>query len=1226
MELTGMFANTTDRANSPVGSWTKHTRNIIIGKDNKSILNENGFSLYVPNLPNDAIIIGDLVIRNDDIILWMLVDNVSQIGIVDEHGNYRRIIKDGSFNFDTNFPVVGKYRENYKGEVEIIFHDKKNDIRFINIDNIQAPLTTDGSLVNADDINKFKLFPDVIVPKFNLQAVAETGGSLQKGAYIYTVAYEDSTGAITNYTPTSNVVMVSANFNQDFAHTDGGETKDGTTKSIIMQLQEVDTRFKKVHVAVIHRNQGIVTVNKIKELNISGTTLNFTHTGNETSLVLPIGEVIVDRPSIARVDEIETDNDILYLAGIQTKPRINLQQRINNLQVKYITGEVNLNQIDGSFKDAVTIYFKRPFLHDEVYALYACPVMSDGSYGGAFHIPGRAPREIQEDWNYAALMENELMSEIPLVIPVSYLNEDNSISPGKVRYFHTRDTSSSDGTLSYWENQNEVYPDNDDSDIYDSTGKIGTLRGQKVRHHKMPSIIKHGYVNYDKRTAPIVGLNIYGLFLSEEEWKDIQYIEIFYAKRTAYNSTVLGQSLLFFASTNLDNDPNTIDTSGGNIRLNKPLVSDRKELRNDYIRFHAFDMLLDKASVMPTHLINQKKLTTKVVIESNNSSSPIIFNVNTNEKALTTVSDVARENQVRKLSEQQFVPFDTIFGENKSNRYAEEVFFARLVTKGFMGIEPANMMNGDDSYTPNQSMQMFLTNMYSWKEDTYLSFDEQELVSTNMRIYPDESNVSGFGGDSYFSPYGFMTSASSFETDRDIEDAPDGIPRDGLKGKYFVFVESANNIGLRYGEYYNKTAYTVEKLGLEPLATKRELLYNKDYTTVNSYNPVFVFDPDNTQDYFYNRIYRSKKSNREEKVSSWRIFLPNDYYEAAKNRGKIVNITAVQGELLIQHERGLYTTQGKDSLQTSGALVQVGSGDIFAREPREIIDTENGYVGTQNRLGCLKFKGGYVSVDAKQGRIFILDDRLDEVSSRGISDILEDGLKFVGNNDDNPYTANGITIGYDDKNKRIILTKLDNAGLSFTLSYHIPGKYWVAYHDYLPKKYITTANKLISIQARLHIHNVPNRKGRYYTDTVYPTTFEPVNTNPVTKDVLSIWMNTQVTKDNTIQNNRTIDKILLYNRNQCSGIRDIVVNKNTRYAQNMWRFNEFKDIVINMNNPFIAEDGNIIPTNINLNMPFYKKKIFSDNYLCIRFIFNNLFSNEELTLSDYYINENINYR
>src|SRR5690606_28530666 len=42
--------------------------------------------------------------------------------------------------------------------------------------------------------------------------------------------------------------------------------------------------------------------------------------------------------------------------------------------------------------------------------------------------------------------------------------------------------------MGYWENQNEVYPDTDDWDIVDAaTGAvIGTLRGEKVRHHRFP--------------------------------------------------------------------------------------------------------------------------------------------------------------------------------------------------------------------------------------------------------------------------------------------------------------------------------------------------------------------------------------------------------------------------------------------------------------------------------------------------------------------------------------------------------------------------------------------------------------------------------------------------------------------------------------------------------------------------------------------------------------------
>ena len=57
----------------------------------------------------------------------------------------------------------------------------------------------------------------------------------------------------------------------------------------------------------------------------------------------------------------------------------------------------------------------------------------------------------------------------------------------------------------------------------------------------------------------------------------------------------------------------------------------------------------------------------------------------------------------------------------------------------------------------------------------------------------------------------------------------------------------------------------------------------------------------------------------------------------------------------------LYRTKGKQSLQLSDATsAYLGSGDIFAQEPDELVQTESGYGVTQSQWACIVTSFGYL--------------------------------------------------------------------------------------------------------------------------------------------------------------------------------------------------------------------------------------------------------------------------
>ena len=133
-------------------------------------------------------------------------------------------------------------------------------------------------------------------------------------------------------------------------------------------------------------------------------------------------------------------------------------------------------------------------------------------------------------------------------------------------------------------------------------------------------------------------------------------------------------------------------------------------------------------------------------------------------------------------------------------------------------------------------------------------------------------------------------------------------------------------------------------------------------------------------------------------------------------------------------EESLFAAKGKQSLQLKdGSESFVGSGDIFQQEPDEILHTQGGFGGTQSQWAALTTRHGYFFVDRKSKKVFLMKDKLDEISQLGLEKWFRENLDIeLFNfgfdpvcNYDNPILNLGLHSIYDPKHKRIILTKKD---------------------------------------------------------------------------------------------------------------------------------------------------------------------------------------------------------
>ena len=382
-----------------------------------------------------------------------------------------------------------------------------------------------------------------------------------------------------------------------------------------------------------------------------------------------------------------------------------------------------------------------------------------------------------------------------------------------------------------------------------------------------------------------------------------------------------------------------------------------------------------------------------------------------------------------------------------------------------------------DNYAPGafgQRAALWQTNLHAFKLDLYKNLDVNELVWTGYEVIGEEfQNLNAaegtrgaypggiFGGDTFLCRYGFRTTHRSMFSVLNTQEkggnkAPDYNHMHDISTLYTTIVESSDNINFRHSgnksnqadAYFPKTpAQKLVELptGLDltynPNDDTGHIRYNEDYSKLNTLKttiplPISFSDPDS----FPTRIIRSVKADGTSKIDNYRLFLALQFKDLPKNKGDLISLAGVNNVLYMHMEDTLYATRGKETLELAdGAEAFVGSGDIFEKDPEEVIQTYYGYGGTQSQFAGITTRYGYFFINYNDRKVFLLGNELSEVSSAGLEHWFKQNIPFgfeeypgwnfsgpqtFGTfNLDNPFSNFGFTSTWDPKLKRILLTK-----------------------------------------------------------------------------------------------------------------------------------------------------------------------------------------------------------
>ena len=1040
----GLFLNA-KKLNQP-DTYPVDALNANFDKIIGSVSNEEGFSLFITKiitgttetsttaLPTDLICIGNVNVDETRNVLFLAKTKSTEgdyqtgaldsIGVLHNNGVYEhRLRADMGFSQFHQIQAKAKIKN---GEIIVSWTDDLNHMRILNLDNLPFKGGVDPATLIPNTLSELTLidvYPEYDVPTITVDEVNDSGGQLSSGAYQFFTAYEDGNTSLTNYSsPTKPLTITEDKSSVQWYEYDGCEAGTTTTKSVAITISDIDERYSFLNVGYISRINSVKSVYLFYRVAITSSSTELVFSGFETDTAVPLTSYLAQTAPYKKAKTIFTLNDKLGFGNLEGFEDIDYQKYANSITVAPVFTTTQHEEYSlTNFKDSVFIINNKGLMPGEVYAVYVGFTLKNGNRTYAYPVPGREVQNITVGGN--TFSEDATMRDIISLDPaLNYLEADDLIDPGNIKYFHTRDTSNNKTQMCFWENANEKYPElaNDPdgnwevwgfTGVGNETGSVApSLHGLNVRHHKMPCQTG-GWYNETTKTSSVCSIKLENIVIPEEIEIQVEKMHVYIAKRSTNNSTILGQSLYYSDSDN-------------------------------QFAFHSFDMMTNSLPPMASYIENVCLYKFK---GRDSSVGGSVFNCYYSMYDITapvpdvyTTSDNTRIGALKNFIHED----DLLLGEDMhERRYYGEV---SVPTVGYPGISKQG--RGESYLEP----YYYLTNACVYRQDMYSPFQSQELYDTGNDIDIDvlgtyTKTITG-GGDVFNTDYAFRT----IEDSGSFTPATQGNPTHSERYLYWFPCIATSNIGLRYSDSLSTSSDAAYWPKYGPYAsdwaaylsddidTQANIFdYNIDYSAVNDMAraiPTPLVSA--TTIHFPNRLMVSEASSQEELAENWKNFLVNNYHDMPSTRGEVWNVVNINDELLVNTSRAIFKTIGSKKLQLDEITTYIGSGDLFSLEPQEQAITEDGFAGCTSQWSCKKLPIGYVYVNQELGKIFLYDGKLNDISGNAgiwFKEELPSKLKAqvsisISNPEitfDNNVGGVGIHIEYDQKYNRIIMSKRD---------------------------------------------------------------------------------------------------------------------------------------------------------------------------------------------------------
>jgi hypothetical protein len=455
-------------------------------------------------------IIGHTILNDQIIVFGVSTDNLhSEIGVFDKDDNYTTILNNDELNFKIEHQIDAEARIFFNGNRVVYFTDNYNPIRVINLDN---PPTT-----NIDENSSS--YPNRKLPYVTYVETLNSG-TLKTGCYSFTIRYLDSNLNTTPFGLVSNPIPV-VDDTRDIVTLrntyDGAPIDTDVNKSLKLQLNNIDTNFQYIEIAVIYY-EGDTRQRIIRSagfLEVTGETMNFIYDlslSDDRNIQIDIEEISQEPIFYNKAKCVSQKDGILIYSNLSSNTELDDFQKIaNKINVQYQIEEVLFNEsISGGtygksdntqsafldYKNEELTFNKKGYMRDEVYSLGIQFVYKNGSKSLIYHIPGTDKNTLGNNSNATIINSSESVN-----------NTGN----------RTGQLGTYISTLTYPSGAN--YPGT--STDYDISAGY---QDNYIRHHKMPSLAQEPHFRQSggKEYIRILGLNFSNIIIPVDIQEKLQ--------------------------------------------------------------------------------------------------------------------------------------------------------------------------------------------------------------------------------------------------------------------------------------------------------------------------------------------------------------------------------------------------------------------------------------------------------------------------------------------------------------------------------------------------------------------------------------------------------------------------------------------------------------------------------------------------------------------------------
>lgn len=833
------------------------------------------------------------------------------------------------------------------------------------------------------------------------------------------------------------------------------------------------------------------------------------------------------------------------------------------------------------------------------------------------------------------------------------------------------------GTMSYWESSLK-YPETRDEDgnlIYPNDGS-GNM--DYIRHHKFPDasiipLFDDASVNniYGEPKLNYLGINVDNVLIpSSVEYNDVIGWEVVVGNREG-NKSIIAKGLLF-------NTWEAVTATGDNMAFPTNMFNDTTTyqftgevapvgLKQNLFTYYSPDTTFRKANLL-THEIKQEREvfgtgsrvnqqtdynpdggvfgTAQWVGTYNYSENPVFENI---RRSLESVS-YADGNKYNAFTNFD-LPLYNVHRVSSVYLQSGENFDLTNNTDNSHPYDGAGALrNGVTIASFYSSLKLAQVSQYGQLDNiTYLSTGTCPITNTYIHCL--------FGGDTYLSNFTFfktydgtfydvLDSNSEFETVgenckdtlTDIEFPPDA-------GIVNCWVESSINTELRnQGEdtnqiFYNPFSPSSPSVSFQDWFTAvgcsgdNYYGYLMDYSQLNLGKNICsqpLIDRLDCDAHYKTRCIYTLRSQQESIQDYWLVERPNDFYDFPKKSGALWDMRELgQDKVLFRFENGIYAYPAYDTLETDANTIQLGTGGIFAQEPKELVTTDTGYGGTRNQWAFNSTEFGHFFVDDKRGNVFRLQSTIEPISNIKMYNFFSKNLTLKlleyfpdFANFDNPSNPEGVgfTSVFDDRFKIWLLTKKDYSPIlgtnklplvsynngkfykvggrlqevplqdenyfcnkSFTIGFDAKTNRWVSFYSFIADSYLSDSLSFFSVKNNGVWKHHSDKYCQYYAEDFNHIIEYVVKFNGEITNKTSVQFITNVYEhfgDGSFYELQfeTFKQAILYNNEACTGLLNLIVPDNNNLST-----------VFNL--------PQILPNSINVGLEKAGKCIWRNSYL-----------------------------